>query len=80
VRRLATLLVLLPIWLWRYVVATLVPGGAAQGGCRFEPSCSRYAEEAVRRHGALRGGAMAARRLARCHPWSGGGHDPVTPR
>lgn len=45
--------------------------------CRFAPSCSRYAEEAVRRHGVLRGGRMAARRLLRCHPWNPGGWDPV---
>ena len=78
-RRLATLAVLLPIWLWRYVIAAITPGGS-QGGCRFEPSCSRYAEEAVRLHGPLRGTAMAARRVARCHAWSAGGHDPVTPK
>ena len=45
--------------------------------CRFTPSCSEYAEEAIERHGALRGCAMAARRLLRCHPWGGSGYDPV---
>lgn len=45
--------------------------------CRFYPTCSEYAMEAVRRHGAIRGGAYAARRLCRCHPWNPGGHDPV---
>jgi len=45
--------------------------------CRFEPSCSLYASEAVSEHGILRGGLMAARRLLRCHPLGGHGYDPV---
>lgn len=45
--------------------------------CRFHPSCSSYAEEALARHGALRGGWLAARRVCRCGPWNAGGYDPV---
>ncbi|TVQ88013.1 MAG: membrane protein insertion efficiency factor YidD [Chromatiaceae bacterium] len=45
--------------------------------CRFYPSCSQYAIEAVERHGVLRGGLLALQRLLRCHPWHAGGFDPV---
>ena len=45
--------------------------------CRFEPSCSRYAIEAVEKHGAGQGGWLATKRLLRCHPWCAGGYDPV---
>ena len=45
--------------------------------CRFAPTCSEYARQAIERHGALRGGALAAWRLLRCQPWSTGGIDPV---
>jgi putative membrane protein insertion efficiency factor len=48
--------------------------------CRFYPSCSHYALEAVERFGALRGGWLALRRLLRCHPWQPGGFDPVPQR
>jgi uncharacterized protein len=49
------------------------------GQCRFYPSCSHYAEEAVRTHGALRGSAMAAWRILRCNPFGAGGVEPVPP-
>ena len=45
--------------------------------CRFHPTCSEYAIEAIQRHGALRGGWMAAKRVGRCHPVNPGGYDPV---
>lgn len=48
--------------------------------CRFYPSCSNYALEALRVHGAARGSYLAARRVCRCHPWNAGGVDPVPPK
>ena len=47
--------------------------------CRFYPSCSCYAEEALQQHGAVRGSYLTVRRLMRCHPWHAGGYDPVPP-
>jgi putative membrane protein insertion efficiency factor len=46
-------------------------------GCRFHPTCSQYAADAIRTHGASKGTWLAARRLCRCHPWGGSGYDPV---
>lgn len=62
----------LPVLVYRWVVAPYLPAA-----CRFAPSCSAYALEALARHGALRGLGLAARRVTRCHPWGGCGHDPV---
>jgi len=50
------------------------------GRCRFYPSCSQYALDALTQHGAWHGSALSARRLVRCHPWHLGGVDPVPPR
>jgi hypothetical protein len=47
------------------------------GGCRFTPTCSQYAMDAIREHGALAGGGRAVKRICRCHPWGRCGHDPV---
>ena len=57
---------------YQLLVSPLLPPS-----CRFLPSCSEYAAEAIERHGALRGMGLALHRLARCHPWGGSGYDPV---
>jgi putative membrane protein insertion efficiency factor len=64
-------------WGHRAYKLTLSPWIGRQ--CRFTPTCSDYAQEALIRHGPLRGGWLAARRLVRCHPWGGSGFDPVPP-
>ncbi|MEQ9563346.1 MAG: membrane protein insertion efficiency factor YidD [Woeseiaceae bacterium] len=60
------------VWIYRKLVSPML--GA---NCRFEPSCSAYAEEALRTYGGIRGGWLSVRRICRCHPWGGSGYDPV---
>ena len=60
------------VWAWRLIGAPL-----AGPICRYEPSCSAYALQAIDRHGPVRGGWLTLRRLGRCHPWGGSGYDPV---
>lgn len=66
------ILLILPIRFYRYAISPLMAPH-----CRFYPTCSAYAEEAIRRHGAWQGGVLAAKRLLRCHPGTPGGYDPV---
>ena len=66
---------LVPVHAYRKLVSPLLPPM-----CRFYPSCSAYAVEALKEHGAFRGSWLAARRLLRCGPWHPGGLDPVPPR
>lgn len=58
--------------LWQWTFSTILPPS-----CRFAPSCSAYAIEALSRYGALKGGWLALKRIVRCHPWGGSGWDPV---
>lgn len=60
------------VWAWRLTLGALFPTT-----CKYEPSCSEYAVQALTRHGLLKGSALVGWRLLRCNPWSHGGHDPV---
>ena len=65
-------LLILPIRFYQRFISPLTPPS-----CRFTPTCSQYAIEALRKHGPFRGLWLAIRRLLRCHPWGGSGYDPV---
>lgn len=65
-------LAVVPIDFYRYFISPLFPAH-----CRYHPTCSAYARDAVLGHGLLKGGFMAVFRILRCHPWSAGGYDPV---
>ena len=67
-------LAVLPVRIYQWTISPVLPPS-----CRFYPSCSAYAVEAVLTHGILKGGWLALRRILRCHPWSAGGYDPVPP-
>lgn len=67
-------LVVLPIKFYRYAISPMMASH-----CRFYPSCSAYALEAIETHGSIHGSWLAMRRIGRCHPWNDGGYDPVPP-
>jgi uncharacterized protein len=71
-RRVTRAIVLAPIVLYQRLISPALPRR-----CKYEPTCSRYAVEAVREYGILRGLVLAGWRLLRCNPWSYGGYDPV---
>lgn len=65
-------LLILIVRAYQYVISPYLPSN-----CRYEPTCSQYTVEAFKKHGALKGGWMAIKRISRCHPWAKGGYDPV---
>ena len=71
-KRLLSWIVLLPIYFYRYCISPL-----KAPTCRFTPTCSQYAVEAVCKHGPFKGIWLAIKRILRCHPWGGQGYDPV---
>lgn len=60
------------VWIYRILISPLL--GA---NCRYQPTCAAYAEQALRRHGAFKGGWLVLKRIGSCHPWGGSGYDPV---
>ena len=62
------------IMMWRYGVGPIIGKQ-----CRYQPTCSSYAVEAIETHGAIKGGWLAIKRICRCHPWADWGYDPVPP-
>ena len=70
--RVFSFLLLLPIYFYRICISPLTPPS-----CRFTPTCSAYAVEAIKKHGPIKGFYLAVRRILRCHPWGGSGYDPV---
>ena len=67
-----TTILIIPIRLYQICVSPLTPAS-----CRFTPTCSQYAIEAIKKHGPLKGLYLAVRRVLKCHPWGGSGYDPV---
>ncbi|MFD2067345.1 membrane protein insertion efficiency factor YidD [Pontibacter silvestris] len=60
------------IWVYRNMISPLTPAS-----CRYTPTCSQYAVDAVNKYGPFKGGWMALKRIGRCNPWGGNGYDPV---
>ena len=72
VRDAAVWLLLLPIRFYKLCISPMLPPA-----CRYQPTCSEYAMQAIKKYGPLRGTWLAIKRIARCHPWGGSGYDPV---
>jgi len=66
------MVLILPIRFYQRCISPLTPPA-----CRFTPTCSQYAVEAIRKHGPFKGFWLAVKRISRCHPWGGSGYDPV---
>lgn len=64
-------------WILKISKAIAINLGLSHGRCRYSPTCSRYAREALHKHGLIFGAWLSAQRLLKCHPWSAGGFDPV---
>ncbi len=72
IRHIVVELLLLPVYFYRKFISPMLPPS-----CRFTPTCSQYAVEALKKHGPIKGTWLTVKRLLRCHPWGGSGYDPV---
>jgi putative membrane protein insertion efficiency factor len=71
-KKLAVNLALLPVMGYKYLISPMIPPA-----CRYTPTCSEYALQAIKKHGIVKGWGLALKRIGRCHPWGGSGYDPV---
>ena len=71
-KKIGIFIVLLPVHFYRYCISPLTPAS-----CRYTPTCSQYAIDAVKKYGPFKGGYLAIKRILRCHPLGGSGYDPV---
>ncbi len=75
IRKGFVLLLIIPVKIYQWIISPMLPAT-----CRYNPTCSSYAIEALRVHGPIKGLLMGTRRILSCHPWGGHGHDPVPPK
>lgn len=71
-KRILSKILIIPIYFYKYSISPMLPPS-----CRFTPTCSEYAIEAIKKHGPIKGLWLATKRLSKCHPWGGHGYDPV---
>lgn len=72
IKKLLQTILLIPIYIYRGIISPIKPPS-----CRYTPTCSEYAIQAIKKHGPVKGMHLAIRRLLSCHPWGGSGYDPV---
>lgn len=72
IRSIFVYILIVPIYFYRMFISPMLPPA-----CRYTPTCSRYAIEAIKKHGPIKGLWLAIKRILRCHPWGGSGYDPV---
>ena len=71
-RNIIVSVLLIPIYLYKYLISPILPNA-----CRYNPTCSQYAVEALKKHGPIKGGWLTLKRILSCNPWGGHGYDPV---